>query len=160
MNFSTRDALVAQLTDSQQQLTALLSAVARDQDWRPAHDQWSFRFIAAHLAVGERECLLVRVQQFANEANPQFAWYDNSNRDFSHLDLTDALHLWAEARKEIIAFIRGLTEEKFATTAQHSSYGEITLLDYLKIWLEHDAEHLNNLQMMLMSYRKQTGGKI
>lgn len=148
-----RDLILEQLASSQERLAALLSSIASDQDWRPAHDQWSFRFIAAHLAVGEHECLRERVRQFASGSTPVFDWYDNSNRDFSQSDLTDSLRAWAQTRGEIIDFIRSLPEEKLDATAQHKSYGTITLRDYLKIWLDHDEEHLRHLEQMMSAYK-------
>lgn len=151
-----RDLYLEQLASFQQRLTALLASVAADQDWRPAHDQWSFRFIAAHLAVGERECLRERVRQFASGTTPQFEWYDNSNRDFSQADLTDSLRVWAQTRAEVIEFVRSLPGEKLEATADHQSYGTITLLDYLKVWVEHDEEHLRHLEQMMAAYKSAT----
>ncbi len=150
----TRDQLIAQLQDSQKQLTAVLSSVAHDQDWKPHPGEWSFRFVAAHLAIGEKECLWERVKQFASGMHPHFEYYDNSSRDFSHLDLTDSLREWDKTRAGIFEFIRALPEEKLAATAQHATYGTITLLDYLRIWLEHDQEHLRDLETVVQIYRQ------
>jgi hypothetical protein len=148
--------LIRQLRESQQQLINLLISVADDQDWRPEPDQWSFRFIAAHLSASEKECLQVRVWQWAIGANPHFDFYDNSQRDFSGIDLREALQDWEQTRKEIHTYLESLPEEAMMYAADHVTYGKITLMGYLKVWLEHDQEHLEDLQRSLEIYKRST----
>jgi len=72
MSGEMRAQIVNDLLVSQQAITALLTTVADKQDWRPAPKQWSFRQIAWHLAITEREQLLDRVQRIASGSNPTF----------------------------------------------------------------------------------------
>ena len=62
---TTPDRLVRELQASRQELSDILAAQAENQDWQPEPEQWSYRYIAAHLATTERECFLERVKQFA-----------------------------------------------------------------------------------------------
>jgi hypothetical protein len=60
MDKSTNE-LIGAIRSTQGQLTGLLESISFDQDWQPAPKEWSFRFIAAHLATTEKECYQDRV---------------------------------------------------------------------------------------------------
>jgi hypothetical protein len=47
--------LVRRVKYTQKRLIALLETKADDQDWQPDPGEWSFRYIAAHLATTEEE---------------------------------------------------------------------------------------------------------
>ena len=86
-----RQQIIAELRSTQQQIADLLTAVAAQQEWRPAPKQWSFRQIAWHLATAERDCLFVRVQQIASGSNPTFGIYLDTEAEFITRDLRFAL---------------------------------------------------------------------
>ena len=48
-----------------------------------------------------------------------------------------------------IEFVRALSPERLSRMGSHRTFGEITVLDYLKVDLEHDREHLVDLNEML-----------
>jgi hypothetical protein len=155
MPAETREQLIARLRISQEQCVTLLTSVAHDQDWQPAPDEWSFRYIAAHLATGEKECLAERLRQIATGTNPVFDMYLNSQNDFSGMDMQRTLQDWVATRQAICDYVRALPEESLLLTASHAAYGTITMLDYLRIWLEHDQEHLQDLEQKIAAYRRQ-----
>jgi hypothetical protein len=49
----------------------------------------------------------------------------------------------------VFEFVRSLSPERLARTGSHRTFGEITVLDYLKVDLEHDREHIADLKEML-----------
>lgn len=144
---------VAELIPALEQTTAdisrLLESVADDQDWRPDDQHWSFRHIAAHLEACQTECVLVRVRQIAAGAKPTFEFYDNDGWDFSDRDLRHSLREWRESRARVFEFVRSLSSDRLSRTGSHRTFGEISVLDYLKVDLDHDREHLADLTEML-----------
>lgn len=151
MSGEMRAQIVNDLLVSQRAITALLTAVTDKQDWRPAPKQWSFRQIAWHLAITERECLLDRVQRIASGSNPTFGIYLDRDAEFMTRDLHFALEQWADARQAVIDFVNGLPEADLAHTGYHPSFGRLTALGYLQIFLDHDQRHLADLQAMTAS---------
>lgn len=141
--------LIPALAQTTAEISRLLESVADDQDWRPDEKHWSFRHIAAHLEACQTECVFVRVRQIAAGAKPTFEFYDNDGWDFSDRDLSRSLREWRESRTRVFEFIRSLTPEQLARTGSHRTFGEITALDYLAVDLEHDREHLADLEEML-----------
>ena len=142
---------LADLQASQRQLTEALRSVAGRQDWRPAPEEWSFREIAAHLEACQRECIIVRLQAIASGNHPAFEFYWNTGRDFGPVDLRDSVRTWAETRSQVAQFVRGLSPEQLRHTGQHKTFGEITIHQYLKVDLEHDQEHLVDLERSLLA---------
>lgn len=156
MQPDTRSAVeetIGELQATQARLTEVLTGVADRQDWRPAPEEWSFREIAAHLDVTQRECLLARVMAIASGSRPQFGYYQNTGRDFGRVELRDSLRGFAETRRTVNEFARGLSPEQLRHTGTHQTFGEITVHDYLKLDLEHDQGHLRDLERSLQITR-------
>jgi hypothetical protein len=141
--------LISALEQTTAEISRLLESVANDPDWRPNGEHWSFRHIAAHLEACQTECVLVRVRQIAAGAKPTFEFYDNDGWDFSDRDLGRSLREWRDSRARVFEFVRSLSPERLARTGSHRTFGEITVLDYLKVDLEHDREHIADLKEML-----------
>lgn len=155
----SRTELIGKLQESQKRLSEMLATVASDQDWQSDPEEWSFRFLAAHLATGEKECLQPRLQQIAAGEQPSFDLYLNSGRDFSQMDLMQSLQDWQATRQEICDFVRDLPEEKLSLTGSHSYYGTLTILSYLRAFYEHDQDHLHDLEQMMAIYRQQKANR-
>jgi len=155
MDEQARQRLIDDLQNIQKQVSALLLSVADAQDWQPDAERWSFRYVAAHLAACDKECLQTRIMQIASGEKPHFEFYSNTGRDFSRLDLKKSLDEWAVTRRAIIDFYRTLPYEKLALTGTHATFGTITVPDYLRIGVDHDREHLQELEHMLAEYKKQ-----
>lgn len=147
--------LLAELRSTQRQICDLLEPMADDQDWQPRDGEWSFRFIAGHLATNERECFLERIKRIASGEGPSFNYYDNDGDDFNNLGLRDWLQAWRETRQVILKRLNGLPEMAWALSGTHSSSGRITLMDVLGSMRAHDQEHLDGLKSILKKYPKQ-----
>lgn len=107
---------------------------------------WSLRDIAAHLAASERECYEPRIRAIAAGERPHFGFYTNEDRDFSGVQLEEALADWAATRDRLLGFVGGLSEEERARVGHHDRYGEISVDRYLEVALEHDRDHLVGLE--------------
>ena len=143
-----RKQVITELLSTQAQITELLTTVAKDQEWRPAPAQWSFRQVACHLATAERGCLLERIKQIATGTNPTFGIYLDTETEFNGRDLLLALEQWADARQAVVDFVNALPENALAFTGYHPSFGRLTVLGYLQIFLDHDRRHFEDLQSM------------
>lgn len=141
--------IVNALLASQSQITEMLASVANQQAWRPTPNHWSFRQLAWHLATAERGCLLDRMNRIAAGNSPTFGIYLDTDTEFATRDLHLALEQWADARREVIDFINALPEAALAFTGYHPSFGRLTVLGYLQIFLDHDQRHLVDLQQMV-----------
>lgn len=144
-----REALIAELQETQAVISERLRSVADRQDWQRGPDEWSFRYVAAHLATVEKDCMWERLQKIASGSEPHFAYYWNTGWDFSQEELTISLERWRERREASVAFVRSLPEEKWLLTGTHATSGTITMLDVLRIMLDHDREHLAELDEAL-----------
>ncbi|MEZ4865779.1 MAG: DinB family protein [Caldilineaceae bacterium] len=149
MSTEKRTQIIDELVGAQRQITALLNS-APDAEWRPAPNQWSLRQIAWHLATAEQSCLLTRIQQIATGGNPTFGIYLDTETEFNNRALPFALEQWANARQEVINFVKDLPDEALAYTGYHPSFGPLTILGYLQVFLEHDRRHLAELQQMVV----------
>ena len=156
MNANATEHLMTQLEATQKQLIVLLESVAHDQDWQPNPSEWSFRYLAAHLATVDRECFKDRVVRIAAGEKPHFESYFNTGRDFSRIDLRVSLGEWAITRQEIFDFVQTLPEEACLLMGTHASFGTITVLSVLGTMLNHDREHLQHLEQLISEYRTTT----
>ncbi|MGD0612827.1 MAG: DinB family protein [Anaerolineales bacterium] len=148
----TMEQLISRIQATQKRLVVLLETRADDQDWQPAPGEWSFRYIASHLATTEKECYQDRVVRIAAGGKPHFESYFNTGRDFSQNDLKDSLHAWTATRQEIIDFVRSLPEEKRSFTGTHAAFGTLTVQGVLRLMLDHDQEHIQDLEKMMGKY--------
>jgi hypothetical protein len=140
------DALLTDLEKSQRRIADMLLSMANRQEWRPAPGEWSYRFVAAHLAAAERECFLERIIRIAMGTNPRLDYYLDTDRNFSGHDLRDSVEAWRVARRAVFAFVRSLTDNAWTFTGRHVRRGPITIADVLRDMLDHDHEHLAELE--------------
>jgi hypothetical protein len=154
MNKTTKVQLINDLIASQNRLCTLLESVADDQDWQPGPAEWSFRYIAAHLATVDRDCYRDRVIRISAGENPFFEAYFNTGWDFSRFDLSDSLREWKTTRQEIFELVNALPAEKLTLTGTHATEGKITALDVLRMMFAHDQEHIHELEPVIAEYKK------
>lgn len=145
--------LISQLKSSQKEIRLLLTSVADDQDWQPDQNQWSFRYIAAHMSTVEKDCYQDRVVRIAADEKPHYEAYFNTGWDFSHFDLMKSLKDWTATRQEIIDHVNVLSEKELSFSGTHSEFGKITVNDVLQMMLDHDQEHLQALHQLINEYK-------
>lgn len=154
MSENIKKQLLHNVATSQNQLCSLLESVANDQDWQPNPSEWSFRYIAAHLATVDRECYHDRAVRISAGQNPFFEAYFNTGWDFSQCDLNDSLQEWKNTRRLILELVNTLPEDKLMLTGIHATEGEITVLDVLRMMSDHDQEHIQQLELVIREYKQ------
>lgn len=92
-----------------------------------------------------RACL--NVKQIATGTNPTFGIYLDTDTEFNRRDLLLALEQWADAQA-VVDFVNILPRKLIASTGYHPSFGRLTVLGYLQIFLDHDRRHFEDLQRM------------
>lgn len=154
MSETIKKQLIQNVIASQNYLCALLESIADDQDWQADPSEWSFRYIAAHLATVDRDCYLDRVNRISAGENPYFEAYYNTGWDFSQFALSDSLRAWKTTRKKILELVDALPEDKLLLSGTHATEGKITVFDVLRMMSTHDQEHIQNLEPVLTQYSK------
>lgn len=152
----TRTELLEALQASQQELVKLLSSMAVVQDWQPEPAEWSFRFIAAHLATVEQKCHLPRVKRIASGARPHLDQYANNPTDFGRRDLDESLQRWIETRQELLDFVAELSEEELTYVGLHDVIGPMTVLDTLEEVLDQDQGNRRHVYELIVAYYEET----
>lgn len=147
-----KEQLITNVQASQKELSDLLMSVAQDQDWQPEPDEWSFRYIAGHMATVDKDCFWPRMTKIAAAIDPHFYEYFNDKFNFGYLDLKYYLNEWAATRQIMIDFVRALPEEALSLTGTHATFGTITVLDVLQIMLDHDHEHIEHFNQIVIQY--------
>ncbi len=152
MTDKTRAQLIENLAASQQEVSRLLASTAAIQDWQREPAEWSFRYLAAHLAAVERERNLPRIRAIASGQQPHFHVYTESAVGFAHLDLNESLAAWKETRGDLLDFVAGLPDDAETRTGIHPAVGEITLLDALEELHEQDLGHARHIRQLIEDY--------
>jgi hypothetical protein len=134
---------------------AYLVADASDErlDAQPAPREWSARTVMAHLRDDEFLCMRVCVERALAEENPEVMLVDgadwvgtrNRNRERKEWIAAD----FALQRQATISILRSLREEDWQRRMHHAQYGEFSISRFLDSWLEHDAEHIAQLESLL-----------
>ena len=150
----TREQLLKELQRSQTQVVKLLEAMAPIQDWQPEPVEWSFRFIAAHLATVERTCHLPRVLQIASGKTPTLTLYTNTAADYQKADMHKSLKRWVATRLELIDFVKSLSNQQLQYIGIHESLGPMTVLDMLHEILDQDQGNLRHVRQLIVVYQE------
>jgi DinB superfamily len=138
-------AVLDELESSRRRISAALVRLSRSGPHQRVGD-WSPRDVAAHLAASERECFEPRIRAIAGGGQPRFDFYSNDDRDFSAIELDSALEEWAATRARLTNYVRSLSRAELANVGFHGEYGELTVPSYLAVAIDHDREHLRDLE--------------
>ena len=148
---------IAELLATQDRICATFFSIANHQDWQPDPHEWSFRYIAAHMAQVELDCHLRRVLEISSGEQPHYTYYLNTGWDFSAYDIQDSIAAWRERRNEVAMTIRRLDEYQLAQKGTHKLFGEITPLRILRLALDHDLEHEAHLSEIMPHFEAGEG---
>jgi hypothetical protein len=111
-----------------------------DGDWTPAE-------IVRHLIAVESEVWQARIARLVAEDDPHWAWTEPGLAPgFDDLRLDEILAAFAGARAMTTATIRLLDEAGWARHGTHATYGRLDMEGLLRIAVDHDASHLEQLQ--------------
>ena len=146
--------LLTELEASRQRVSNLLLSTSPIQDWQPAPEEWSFRFIAGHMAQVEQDAVLARAQAIAANQSPHYSYYYNTGWDFSGHTIREWLDLWQSRRAQLTQLVQNLAAEQFTYTGTHDYFGKLTIQRVLEIAIEHDGEHEAQLRELIPQARE------
>jgi hypothetical protein len=150
----TREEVLKELQRSQKQVVALLESMAPVQDWQPEPAEWSFRFLAAHLAAVEQTCHLPRLIRIASGETPMLGLYSNTAADYQKVDLHKSLKRWVASRHELIDFVKTLSPRQLTYIGIHESLGPMTVLELLHEILDQDQGNLRHVRQLIIAYQE------
>lgn len=117
---------------------------------RPREDEWSMKEVMAHFLKVERDLFLPRLTRIVAEEGPRFERFDPdawaAERDHRQGDFVDDWRQFAETRAKTVAFLASLPPEAAGRLGFSSGFGPVTLATYATHIVDHDIEHLAQLQ--------------
>jgi uncharacterized damage-inducible protein DinB len=117
---------------------------------RPAPAEWSMKEVMAHLLAVERDLFLPRLRRMRDEDGASFPPFDPeawaAERDWRRGELSADLAAFRVARADTVALLESLGPDQLARTGVTPALGVVTLHEYATHVVEHDAEHLAQLE--------------
>lgn len=117
---------------------------------RPREGEWSMKEVMAHFLKVERDVFLLRLQRIVNEDRPRFESFDPevwaAERDHRQGDFVDDWRRFAEARRETVALLTSQPPAAADRIGLSGFFGPVTLAQYATHIVDHDLEHLAQLQ--------------
>lgn len=152
MSEHIRRQLLQELQTSQQQVVDVLTATEPIQDWQREPVEWSFRYLAAHLAAVEKQCHLRRVKRIASGETPRLNRYADVADDLGEHDMRESLEEWTAARRRLIEYVSDLDDRQLHYVGIHEKIGAITLLDALQEILDQDQGNFRHVCQLIIDY--------
>ena len=117
---------------------------------RPRDGEWSVKEVMAHFLKVERDVFLLRLKRIVNEDRPRFESFDPeawaAERDHRQGDFMDDWRRFAEARRETVALLTSQPPAAADRIGLSGFFGPVTLAQYATHIVDHDLEHLAQLQ--------------
>lgn len=131
--------LVAGLTDAELSFT-------------PGPDVFSIRENVAHLRDIDLLGYELRIARTLDEERPLLPDLDGAQLaiagDYKQQDVAAALEAFAASRARTVARLRAADESSLDRVAVFEGVGEVSLRRLLELWMEHDAEHLRDMELL------------
>lgn len=113
---------------------------------RDGADTWTPHEIVAHLINADRTDWITRAEVIlGRDPSAILPPFDRTGffAEANRMPLGDVLDLFAEVRRNSLAILDSwqLTEDEFDLTAQHPTFGPVTLRALLATWVAHDFNH-------------------
>jgi hypothetical protein len=122
-----------------------LAMAAAERRGRRRGDGWTEREIVAHLVRVDREVFQVRLRDLAGSAEPHWSWVEPGAAP-GHASLASLVARFAAVRAATIAHLGDLAEAGWARSGVHAVYGRLDVAALLGIAVDHDAEHIAELE--------------
>ena len=150
------DHFITQMADDAQRIRVLVEGISDEQArWRPDPDSWSILEVVNHLLDEEREdfrVLLDLALHRPDEERPRIdpgGWV--TERGYNERDLGESLQGFLAARKESLAWLRGLSSPDWEAVCQ-APWGPIRAGDVFAAWVAHDLLHIRQLVELHWAY--------
>jgi hypothetical protein len=144
MTRAERAALVERLGSGPEQVAAFAGRAAAARGGR-APEGWSEREIVAHLVRVDREVFQVRLRDLTGPSEPQWSWVE-PGAEPGHTTLATLVARFATVRAATIAHLAGLDDAGWARSGVHATYGRLDVASLLGIAIDHDADHIAELE--------------
>ncbi len=143
-----RRGLLARLAENPARIAAAARGVAAAESRSGTPPgEWTPREVAAHLAAVEADVFQPRLDQLASEVAPVWAWTEPGPLDTPDTaTLEGALETFADLRSGTLAHVTGLDEAGWSRTGTHATYGRLDVAGVLGVIVDHDDEHLRDLE--------------
>lgn len=133
-----------------ERLVALVPESRYDEKTDPG--RFSFREAMAHLAEWDL-INLDRLRRGVQEPGCTVQGFDESQKaidgNYQATDPVEQARLFAERRKDVVAFVKSLTPEDWTKIYYHSERGEQTVHDQAVNILGHDTYHIEHFTQYL-----------
>ncbi len=126
-------------------------------DWRPSPEGWTCRETIAHLAAADPP-FEARLARIAAEDNPWLPYFGPEvARPEPHATPLSALIAQLRAQRDhLLKFISELAPEVWERPAVHETMGPTTFAQQIQNVINHDAEHLGQLEDVRRAWEKHT----
>ena len=122
---------------------------------RPREGEWSMKEVMAHLLKVERDVFLPRLKRIATEQLARFELFDPdawaAERDHRQGDFMAEWREFAEARQRTVDFLRSLPAGAADRIGLSAAFGPVSLATYATHIVDHDIEHLAQLETCRMA---------
>src|SRR5216684_5396726 len=131
-------------------------AAGCELDFKP-EGKWSVRQIVCHLADAEAVGVM-RFRQLVAEDHPTMPGWDQeawTNRlDYEKRKISTALETFRTLRFGNYELLKDLPEETFQRTGTHTTRGEFSLQEMLKMYAEHVESHVRQILGVRVAYKQ------
>src|SRR5579862_4154928 len=126
----------------------LTGVFGEEEDFVSGPGKWSIRQIIAHLADSELVCAH-RMRQIIAEENATLIAFDQEawtrNLDYARRKPKQSLETFRRLRAENYELLKGLPDETYARTGNHSERGPITLRFQVELLAQHAESHAQQM---------------
>ena len=148
LNFLTK--AIDTLSETPARAVELTQGLAEEQLSRRSNPEFfSLRESVLHLRDIDVEGYEPRVQRILSEVSPVLADVNGAqlaiDRKYNEQPLDPALADLLLARATSMERLRACTEADLERTAEMQGSGTVTLRRLLEMWMQHDADHLNDM---------------
>ena len=115
---------------------------------------WSPSIILGHIVDVDTEVWMPRFEMMRNAMNqkapiPLLSWWEPdaqaTAKKYSNVSLENAKANLRTSRKAMQSYLMGLSAQEREASAEHKTFGAITIESMLQVILDHDQEHRASL---------------
>ena len=114
---------------------------------KPVDGEWSVNEIVCHLRDVDRDVNIPRIEKILVESNTFIEGKDThpwiKERNCNNEDSYHLFNEFITQRMNMISLLEDVTVSEWQRTANHAIFGRTTLLELVRIMVEHDLVHIN-----------------